>query len=125
MCFGPEVEMWRQGVFEELNGEIAAQQKGHCAHNSAGGSFTMKRSGPNSDSFRQNFDEDRGQHKARTERNQVFEEAFAQSMSAGLNENNASDDISAGSKQAEQQKPPEFEIAEDGFHSAAVTDSIN
>src|SRR5215470_8592577 len=118
MCFGPEVEMWRKGVFEELNGEIAAQQKAHGAHNSAGGSFTMKGPSPNADSFRQNFDEDRGQHEARAECNQVFEEAFAQAMSAGLNENNASDDISAGSEQAEQQKPPEFEIAEEGFHSA-------
>ena len=124
MGFGPEVEMWRKGVFEELNGEIAAQQKAHGAHNSVGGSFTMKRPDPNSDGFRQNFDEDRGQHKARAECNQVFKEAFAQSMSAGLNENNASDDISAGRKQAEQQKPPEFEIAEEGFHSAR-THSVN
>src|ERR1051325_9713152 len=124
MCFGAEVEMRRKGMFEELNREIAAQQQRHGAHNSAGRSFTMKRSGPNSDSFRQNFDEDRGQHKARAERNQVFKEAFAQAMSAGLNENNAPDEVSSRGEQTEYEKPPEFEIAEEGFHSAR-THSVN
>src|SRR6185295_7010562 len=101
MCFGSEVEMWCKCVFEELNREVASEQKGHCAHNSTSGSFAVKRSGPNCDSFRQNLYKYRGQHKASAEGNKIFKKAFSQAMGPGLNENNASDDISAGRKQAE------------------------
>src|ERR1041385_4941972 len=101
MCFRAEVEVRSKCVLEELNREITSEEKGHCAHDSTSSAFALKRSRPNSDSFRQNFNKDRGQHKTCTEGNKVFKEAFPQSMGPGLNENDASDYISAGSKQAE------------------------
>ena len=72
MSFGAEVKMWRDGVFKELNQQIAAEEQCHGADDGFGRSLTAKVFSPNADRLGNDLEEDRGQHKTCAERDQVF-----------------------------------------------------
>jgi hypothetical protein len=70
--------------------------------------------------FRKYLDEDRGKHESRTESNEVFQEAFTETVRTGFDENESPDDVCTCGQQSEKEKAREFEIAEERLHSVAV-----
>ena len=94
MSFRTEVKMGSDGVFEELNEQIAAEEQCHCTDDRFGRGPAAQIRSPNANSLRKYLQEDGCHHEAGAERNQVLKKALATAMRPPLDEQKAANKIS-------------------------------
>ncbi|HEX8721065.1 MAG TPA: hypothetical protein VF736_10575 [Pyrinomonadaceae bacterium] len=100
-----EVKMWRDGVFKKMDEQVSRQQERHRAQNALprlpafGTAFR-----PQSDHFRDDFDENRRQHEARAERHEIRQEVTAPLKSAGAGQQKPAPYVGQRHEAAEEEK---------------------
>src|SRR5712671_5532753 len=104
MRFGAEMKVWRDGVFKELNQQIATEKQCHGADDGFGRSLTAKVFRPNANCLGNDLQEDRGQHKAGAKCHEVLQEAFAKAVRARLDEHKSAHQVCGCGQQAKEKK---------------------
>jgi hypothetical protein len=96
MSFSAKMKVRRDSVLDELNEQVAGQKQRHCAEDGVGSRIALPGARPNADAFRENLDEDGGQHESCAECDEVFQKSLTQTVRAGLYEHQPAENVGAG-----------------------------
>jgi hypothetical protein len=82
MCLGAEMKVRRDRVLKELYQEVTAKQQSHRANDRMSRTDTLVACCPDSDRFREYFNEDCCQHESGAKSYEILEEALSESVRA-------------------------------------------
>jgi hypothetical protein len=112
MRFSAEMEVWRDGVLEQLDQQITTEQQRHRTDYSLGRTPALQSRSPDAHTLGNNLKEDRCQHESRTQGDEVFEKALSKPVSAGPDQHKTANEISACSKQTKKEKAGKSSVIE-------------
>src|SRR6266446_3594821 len=104
MSFRAEVKVRSDRVFEQLNEQVAGQEKRHRSNDGFRCCLATKIRSPNANGLRQYLKENSSQHKAGAEGYQILQKALAEAVRPRLDKDKSADKVCGCRQQAKEEK---------------------